>query len=40
MLVSAERPPLGESGGAGLLVVRAAGEASFGVEQVVDRGMD
>ena len=34
--VRAEAAPLGESGGAGLLVGWAAREASFGVEEVVD----
>jgi hypothetical protein len=31
----AQRPPLGRSGGAGLLVVVAAGEVPLGVEVVV-----
>jgi hypothetical protein len=40
ILAGAERPPLGQSGDAGLLVDLAAGEASVGVEVVVDGGVD
>jgi hypothetical protein len=36
----AERTPLGKSGSVGLLVDWAAGEAPFGVEELVDGGVD